>query len=207
MVVLQTSSRNMRSIDEHLKVIEEYLANEVSNGRVAGPFQASPFSHLQCCPFGVIPRKGKPGKCQLIIDLSSPHGHSVNDGITKDPYSLQYISVDDAIRILMVLGPGALIAMLDVVNAYRNVALRPNKRYLFGMRWPDYFFVDLALLFDFRSTPFIFNSVAEAIKWILKVNYSVRYLLHYLDKFLSLAPAASSECAASVAIAQSVLPA
>ena len=93
------------------------------------------------------------------------------------------------------------MAKFDVESAYRNVAMRPDERFLFGMRWRNTFFVDLALPFGLRSAPFIFNSIAE---WILKSNYLIKYLLHYLDDFLSLAPAGSSECADSVVIARSV---
>ena len=203
-VILQSSLRNMKSAAEHPDVIDVYLSNEVAKGRVAGPFATLPFPHLQCSPFGVIPKKGPPGKWRLILDLSSPNQHSVNDGIPKDLFSLQYISVDDAIRILMHLGPGALMAKFDVESAYRNVAMRPDERFLFGMRWRNTFFVDLALPFGLRSAPFIFNSIAEMVEWILKSNYLIKYLLHYLDDFLSLAPAGSSECADSVVIARSV---
>ena len=139
------------------------------------------------------------------MDLSSPTQHSVNDGIPKDPFSLQHISVDDAITILMVLGPAALMAKFDVESAYRNVAMHPDERYLFAnMRWRDLFFVDLAHPFRLRSAPFIFNAITDLVDWILKVNYSVCYLLHYLDNFLSLGPAGSSACADSIMIARSV---
>ena len=96
------------------------------------------------------------------------------------------------------------MAKFDIESAYRNVTMRPDERYLFGMRWHNLFFVDLALPFGLRSAPFIFNSIADLVEWILKVNYSVRYLLHYLDDFLSLGPAGSSACADSITIAHSV---
>lgn len=32
---------------------------------------------------------------------------------------MQYISVDDSIRIVVELGPGALIAKIDIASAYR----------------------------------------------------------------------------------------
>ena len=35
-------------------------------------------------PFGVIPKKNKPNKWGLILDLSAPAGASVNDGIVKN---------------------------------------------------------------------------------------------------------------------------
>jgi len=39
---------------------------------------------IHCSPFGVIPKKNKPGKWRLILDLSTPTDHSVNNGIAKD---------------------------------------------------------------------------------------------------------------------------
>ena len=53
----------------------------------------------------MIPKTHQPGKWHLILDLSSPGGHSVNNGIPKDPYSLKYVTVDDAICSLVDLGP------------------------------------------------------------------------------------------------------
>ncbi|XP_028417558.1 uncharacterized protein LOC114541971 [Dendronephthya gigantea] len=97
LVSLRPSHRNMKSALQHPDVIDKYLANEISHGRVVGPFASPPFPNLQCSPFWVIPKKGQPGKRRLIQDLSSPEGHSVNDGIPKDPFSLTYISVDHAI--------------------------------------------------------------------------------------------------------------
>ena len=38
----------------------------------------------------------KDDKWRLILDLSSPEGHSVNEEVSKELASLSYISVDDA---------------------------------------------------------------------------------------------------------------
>ena len=62
-------------------VIQTYLDKEVAAGRVA---KASSAQGIHCSPFGAIPKKSKPGQWRLILDLSSPEGHSVNDGITKE---------------------------------------------------------------------------------------------------------------------------
>ena len=80
-VALRSSLRNMRSASDHPDVIDEYLATEIAKCRVAGPFATPPFPNLHCSPFGVIPKKGQPGKWRLILDLSSSPQHSVNDGI------------------------------------------------------------------------------------------------------------------------------
>ena len=192
--LLRSSNRNLKSASLHAEVIDKYLAKEVALNRVAGPFPVPPIHGLHISPFGVIPKRGQPGQWRLILDLSSPHGYSVNDGIPKDPYSLHYASVDDAIRILLQLGPGGLMAKFDVESAYRNVPIHPDDRYLLGMSWRNQYFIDLTLPFGLRSAPYVFNTVATAVEWILHNNYYIRFILHYLDDFLTMAPANSREC-------------
>ena len=41
------------------------------------------------------PKKHGSGKWRLILDLSSPDGHTVNDGIRKVPFTVQYMKIDD----------------------------------------------------------------------------------------------------------------
>ena len=89
---------------QHPSVIDSYLQNEVSVGRVAGPFPAPPFPSLHISHFGAIPKNNQPGKWRLILDLSSPEGQSVNDGIPKPPFTVQYVSVDAFIDGIMTLG-------------------------------------------------------------------------------------------------------
>ena len=84
-------------------------------------------------PFGVIPKKNRPGKWRLIIDLSSPNGHSVNDGISKELASLTYMSVDDVVRGLLQRGRGALLEKMDIKQAYRNIPVDSQDRLLLGM--------------------------------------------------------------------------
>ncbi|CAB4023943.1 Hypothetical predicted protein [Paramuricea clavata] len=81
LVHLRSSSRNMRSASDHPDVVDAYIGTELSKGRVIGPFTDPPVPNLHCSPFGVIPKKNQPGKWHLILDLSSPDSHSVNDGI------------------------------------------------------------------------------------------------------------------------------
>ena len=74
---------------------------------------------------GLIPKGGQPGKFRLIIDLSSPHGASVNDGIDPELCSLSYSSVDEAVAQVRRCGIGALMAKLDLKSAYRRVPVHP----------------------------------------------------------------------------------
>ena len=117
-------------------MVQAYLDKEVREGRVLMVGSHEEWhSRVQCSPFGVISKKGKPGKWQLIINLSAPDGHSVNDGIAKELCRVQYISVDYEVCKVLRVGPGAWLAKADVQGAYRNVPVHPDDRGLLGMSW------------------------------------------------------------------------
>ena len=201
---LKSAARNKPSAYQHAEVIDNYLANEVSLRRVAGPFPSPPMPNLHVSSFGVIPKKGQPGKWRLIVDLSSPGGSSVNDGINAEDFSLQYVRLDEIISMVNKYGPGALMAKFDVEAAYRNIPVHPLDRYLLGMKWRGQFYVDLTLPFGLRSAPYIFNSVADMVQWILLNNYHVSDLEHYLDDFISAGPPNSDQCQVNLSTALTV---
>ena len=169
-----------------------------------GPFISPPLSRLHISSFGVIPKKGQLGKWRLIVDLSSPWGARVNDGIDPDGFALQYVRADQIIRMVSAYGPSALMAKFDVEAAYRNIAVHPDDRFLLGMKWRGQFYVDLALPFGLRSAPYIFNLVANMVEWILVNSHGVSDLLHYLDDFITAGPPHSNQCALNLSTALSV---
>ena len=73
---------------------------------------------LQINHFGVIPKSNQLGKWQLTVDLLHPSGHSINDGIDPELYTLSYASMDDAIVTILCLGRGTLLAKLDLPNNF-----------------------------------------------------------------------------------------
>ena len=90
---LKATKANMKSAREHPEIIGDYLSKELSKGRTIElhPLDITP---TQISKFGVIPKKHQPGQWRLIVDLSSPDGRSVNDGIDRSLCSLRYIKVE-----------------------------------------------------------------------------------------------------------------
>lgn len=152
-VTLKQAKKNKPSAYQHMDVIDSYINNEVQLSRVAGPFSSPPLPYLHTSSFGVIPKKGQPGQWRLIIDLSSPHDHRVNDGASC---SLQYIWIDDVVNMLTSFGKGAPIAKYDIESAFGNIPIHPQDRHLLGMKWRSKYFIDLMLPFGLRSAPRIF---------------------------------------------------
>ena len=150
-------------------------------------------------PFGVIP-KSEVGKWRLILDLSSPEGFSVNDGIKSELCSLSYMSVDDVARRVRDLGKGTLMAKFDLNAAYRNVPVHPSNRWLLGMVREDNLYVDIVLPFGLRSAPAIFSAVTDALAFIV-TDKGVRNLDHYLDDFIVLGSPCSDDCQKGLQVA------
>ncbi len=115
----KSSPLNMPSADEHPEVVDNYIREEVASERLV-EMAGSEAERLgiHTSPFGVIPKKNKPNKGRLILDLSSPTGQSVNNGIGKELASLSYVSVDDVVNRVQQLGKVAMMAKMDAKQAY-----------------------------------------------------------------------------------------
>ena len=55
------------------------------------------------------------------------------------------------------------------------------------------FYVDTRLPFGSCSSPFIFNTFADLLLWVLVTICGIRYIIHYLDDFL-LINSSEAEC-------------
>ena len=101
---LISALKNKASAYAHPEVVDAYLHGEESFGWVSGPFDTSPLPDLHIRGFGVIPKADQPRKWHSILNLSSPHNSSVNDGTDPDLFSLQYIKFDDVVAMVAKLG-------------------------------------------------------------------------------------------------------
>lgn len=189
---------NLKSATLHPQAVSDALAKEVSRGHTAGPFQEPPIQNLQCSPLGVVPKKD--GTWRIIMDLSSPHGSSVNDFIPKETYTLHYATFDQALALVAQHGQNALMAKLDIKHAFRLCPVHPADLELLGIHWEGQYYIDLRLPFGLRSSPYLFNRLADAFEWILKNNYMITDLMHYLDDYFTVGPPNSKTCADNVKI-------
>ena len=190
---LKRARKNIQSADLHKQVVDSYLQEELSTGRVAGPFPNSLVPHGQINRFGVIQKHHKPDSWRLIIDLSHPHNHSINDGIPSSLCSIKYITIDDAIHQILSLGRGTMMAKIDIKSAFRLLPVHPADRHLLMMNWNNSLYIDLCIPFGLRPAPKLFNVAADLLQWIAK-HHGVTPLLHYLDDFLTLGPPQSDVC-------------
>ncbi len=93
MSTCRSAVTNMQSATVRPEVISSFLEAELHAGRVFGPVDLEFANTVQVNRFSLVPKGHQPGKWRLIVDLSSPKGGSVNDGIEPSLCSLHYTSV------------------------------------------------------------------------------------------------------------------
>ena len=126
--------------------------------------------------FRVVPKHYQSDKWRLIVDLSHPKGHSVNDGIPESLCSLKYITIDDAINQVLLLGSGTLMAKIDIQSAFRLLPVHAADRHLLQIKWDNLIFVDTCLPLGLRSAPKLFNILADLLQWISQ-QQGVSYIM------------------------------
>ena len=191
-----SAKANHPSANEHPDIISYSLDTEIQKGRLLGPLHPSIHSLIHTSSLGAIPKKHS-DKWRLILDLSHPAGHSINDGIEKPACSLTYIRVDEVVQKVLLLGRGCQLAKIDIESAFRNVPVHPQDRHLLGLSWNGNIFIEAVLPFGLRSAPKIFNALADALQWVAEQS-GVSYLRHYLDDFITAGKPLSEECQANL---------
>jgi len=124
---LKSVKRNLGCALNHPETVNQYLADEIVQHRIAGPFKKSTIPQAHINRFGVTPKSHQPNKWRLIVDLSHPVGYSINDGILC---SLTYIKVDSAINHIQTFGKGTLLAKIDTKSAFRLLSVHPADHHL-----------------------------------------------------------------------------
>ena len=76
---------------------------------------------------------GASGSWRMIMHLSAPHLNSINDCIDKEPYSLNYSTIEDATRLIAKAGPGCFLSKIDVNSAFRLIPVSRHDWELLGI--------------------------------------------------------------------------
>ena len=179
---------NLRSAENNPAIVDELLQAELSKGFLIGPFPPSPFSMWRVSPIGVVSGKFS-NKFRLIYDLSAPHSShipSLNSLIPSEEFSLKYSSVDLAIQHILQLGRGAWLSKADITDAFKLLPISPALWQWHGIKWRGQYFFATKLTFGSKSSPFLFDTFAQALHWILEDCGSCQRVIHYLDDFLLL---------------------
>ena len=108
----------------------------------------------------------------------------MNDGIPGTLCSLEYITIDDTVKTVSLLGPDTLMAKF-IKNTFHLLSVAPADCHLLQMKQNNLIFIDTFLLFSLFSAPKLFNTLADVLQWITQ-QHGVCRIMHYLNDFLLL---------------------
>ena len=95
-----------------------------------GPFKKSPVDGLHCSPMLTRPKAGSTNR-RVIVDLSWPHGSSVNDSICNDSYmgsvfKLKFPTVDNITERVQKLKGNCSLYKIDLQRTFCHLKLDPK---------------------------------------------------------------------------------
>ena len=172
--------------------VNAYLSKEVQLGRIAGPFDKAPFMQgFVLSPLNTVEKRDSEER-SVIVDLSWPSGHSVNDGIPSDSYlgaplSLRYPTIDDIVDAVVTLGRGCYLYEHDLRKAYRQFPVNPKDYPFLGYTWNKQFYFDTVLTMGLRSAAMACQRSTAAVAWV--ASQQGRVVFNYLDDFIGVSPA------------------
>ena len=107
-------------------------------------------------------------KMRVILDLSFPHGTSVNDGIPANEldgaaFKLKLPTPHTLADRIRALGKGCLIYKIDLSRAYRQLRSDPLDWPLLGIEWQGEKYVDVAIPFGLRHGASACQRTTEAV--------------------------------------------
>lgn len=176
--------------------VNAYLSKEVQLGRIAGPFDKAPFMQgFVLSPLNTVEKRDSEER-RVIVDLSWPSGHSVNDGIPSDSYlgaplSLRYPTIDDIVDAVVTLGRGCYLYKRDLRKAYRQFPVDPKDYPFLGYTWNKQFYFDTVLTMGLRSAAMACQRSTAAVAWV--ASQQGRVVFTYLDDFIGVSPAFNAQ--------------
>ena len=191
-------STNLRSASENFEILLQKIQKEKNAGRVAGPFRKPPFQNFICSPLGLVPKKNE-GEIRTIHHLSYPKGSSVNDGIPSEHKTVQYQSIDDAVKHMIKYGKGCYFSKTAIEHAYKIVPVHPSSYHLLGFSINSTYYYDKTLPMGLSYSCNLFEQFSTALHWIAMNKLGIHDCVHVLDDFLFVAPAPIGLCMADLA--------
>ena len=182
--------KNQKGATEHPQQIRKYLADEIKNGSIIGPFIENPFGEeARFSPLDTRPKKDSED-LRVILTLSHPFkGASVNQSIDKEhfqgePMELTYPTVDSLVKIIRKKGKGGKkvrIMKRDLAKAYRQMWMSPGSVHLLGYVFEKRLYYDVTLSMGSASSAFCCQRTSNAITHIFgKFGYENVNYLDYL---------------------------
>lgn len=191
---LRTTGREAEAVpnlpmtdEEERHVLNATMAKlRAGQTKAVSPSSQHSGSAFVASPVGTVP-KGE-GKFRTIHHLSWPRrsGPSVNDGIDPEAVPLAYEELGPVFEQVGGAPDEGELFKVDMKDAFYHIVVASRDAPLLGFSLGGQLYHDCTLGFGGRSSPFIYNYVAEGFHWILE-SLGIR-CSHFLDDLFGRCP-------------------
>ena len=143
---------------------------------------------------GIMCRPKPDGSVRIILNMSSPVGNCVNEGIDNGQFPATMSSTKKWLAVLERAGRGCFIMKIDWADAYKHVPVRAEDIKLQYFSWLGAYFAELCLIFGTVSSVGIYDRLAKTVlDLVLRMSgFSPDLVCQHLDDVCAAAPAGSS---------------
>ena len=169
--------------------VTDAIADWVAKGFAFGPVDLHQIP--EAAKISGIMTRGKPnGSVRIILNLSSPKGRAVNEGIDPDQFPTVMSSTTKWLRALKRAGPGCKMAKCDWSDAYKHLSVHQDDLDLQWFQWLGKGFCELSLVFGGASSAGLFDRLAKVVLGIVieRSGIDPNLVIQHLDDCCAAAP-------------------
>ena len=142
---------------------------------------------------GIMTRAKPNGSVRIILNLSSPAGRAVNEGIDPLDFPATMSSTNKWLLALNKAGHNCLICKCDWSDAYKHLAVHPDDLPLQWFTWLGRAFCELCLVFGGVSSAGLYDRLAKIVLAIVidRSGFDSALVIQHLDDVCAAGPADS----------------
>ena len=142
---------------------------------------------------GIMTRSKPNGSVRIILNLSSPAGRAVNEGISAEDFPATMSSTSKWLTALNKAGRNCLISKCDWSDAYKHLAVHPDDLNLQWFSWLGRAFCELCLVFGGVSSAGLYDRLAKIVLAVVmdRSGMDKSLVIQHLDDVCAAGPADS----------------
>jgi hypothetical protein len=168
-----------------IRAAKEKIQERLDNKWIIGPIALGdpPLETLRpiISPWFLVPKGNSTLENPKFREIQDLTKSGINDEISKDLHSTEYGSFERALRIVIDLGMGCWMYVIDIAHAYRNIKLQQRWWQFTAFRILNLIFMDTRLPMGSRSSPYLWMQFVLAFMWILHNKFKIERLVDYMD--------------------------
>ena len=161
---LQSSSRNHGSVYGFYTHVDKFVAEEILNGGISGPFSKAPWWESIISTMMTALKKPD-SRCAVYGDKSLSNA-TPSDFYLGQPCVYTYPKIDHFMRMVPQCGNGSFLWKRDLSRSFLQILMDPNEYHRVCFIWRGLFFFFLGLALGLRHSGLLGHRLTDAVSWM-----------------------------------------